>query len=180
MNIHCLRHCLLVATPSLKDPLFSHSVIYLFSHSQSGAEGFIINKMLPISNRALFKHLKLNMPDFDCPIFIGGPLKKQQLYMIEPKPPYTKSSSSSIEISSKKDRLVKHLTNSTSTRLLLTLGYASWKGQQLEDEISKNKWLIAPYDSSILFDTAPQEKYSKAIALLGIESHQLTEVAGHA
>ena len=35
---------LLVSTPDILDPRFSRSVIYLISHNEKGAMGFIINK----------------------------------------------------------------------------------------------------------------------------------------
>ena len=35
---------LLVSTPGMLDPRFSRSVIYLISHNEKGAMGFIINK----------------------------------------------------------------------------------------------------------------------------------------
>ena len=35
---------LLVSTPDMLDPRFSRSVIYLISHNEKGAMGFIINK----------------------------------------------------------------------------------------------------------------------------------------
>ena len=35
---------LLVSTPEMLDPRFSRSVIYLISHNEKGAMGFIINK----------------------------------------------------------------------------------------------------------------------------------------
>ena len=35
---------LLVSTPDILDPRFNRSVIYLISHNEKGAMGFIINK----------------------------------------------------------------------------------------------------------------------------------------
>ena len=43
---------LLVSTPDILDPRFNRSVIYLISHNDKGAMGFIINK--PISNKMRF------------------------------------------------------------------------------------------------------------------------------
>jgi len=38
------RNSFLLATPAMRDPRFSFSVIYIVSHDKSGAMGIIINK----------------------------------------------------------------------------------------------------------------------------------------
>ena len=64
--------------------------------------------------------------------------------------------------------------------MLISLGYASWSAGQLEQEISANDWLIAPYNQTIAFNTPINQRHTKAIELLGIHSHQLTKACGHA
>ena len=41
--LHTLKDHLLIAMPSLTDPYFKHSVVYLCEHDEKGAMGFIIN-----------------------------------------------------------------------------------------------------------------------------------------
>ena len=51
---------LLVSTPDMLDPRFSRSVIYLISHNEKGAMGFIINLMgMHISSQKPIKKLSL-------------------------------------------------------------------------------------------------------------------------
>ena len=49
---------LLVSTPDILDPRFSRSVIYLISHNEKGAMGFIINK--PIEGIYLRDIIRVN------------------------------------------------------------------------------------------------------------------------
>ena len=49
---------LLVSTPDILDPRFNRSVIYLISHNDKGAMGFIINK--PIEGIYLSDIIKVN------------------------------------------------------------------------------------------------------------------------
>ena len=66
---------------------------------------------------------------------------------------------------------------------LLSLGYSGWSEGQLEAELSVSGWLVAPADDSIIFDTPVEERYEKALSLLGINSATLEawgEDAGHA
>ena len=66
---------------------------------------------------------------------------------------------------------------------LLSLGYSGWSEGQLEAELSVSGWLVAPADESIIFNTPVEERYEKALSLLGINSVTLEawgEDAGHA
>ena len=68
-------------------------------------------------------------------------------------------------------------------RFLLSLGYSGWSEGQLEDELAVSGWLIAPADETIIFDTPVEERYEKALQLLGIDAVTLEawgEDAGHA
>ncbi len=61
----------------------------------------------------------------------------------------------------------------------MALGCATWDGGQLEQEIAENAWLIAPSEDHLVFDHS-QDKWNMALALMGIEAHQLSGDVGHA
>lgn len=66
---------------------------------------------------------------------------------------------------------------------MLSLGYSGWSEGQLEAELSVSGWLIAPADDKIIFDTPIEERYEKALKLLGIDLTTLEawgEEVGHA
>jgi len=65
-------------------------------------------------------------------------------------------------------------------RVLVTLGYSGWGAGQLEDELGRNGWLTVPADPAIIFDTPVDERYMKALALLGVDPRMLSQEAGHA
>ena len=53
----------------------------------------------------------------------------------------------------------------------------------MEAELSVSGWLIAPADDKIIFDTPIEERYEKALKLLGIDLATLEawgEEVGHA
>ena len=53
----------------------------------------------------------------------------------------------------------------------------------MEAELSVSGWLIAPADEKIIFDTPIEERYEKALKLLGIDLTTLEawgEEVGHA
>ena len=65
-------------------------------------------------------------------------------------------------------------------KLLVTLGYSGWRAGQLEDEIGRNGWITVDAQPGIIFDTPVEQRYSKALSLLGIDAGSLMQEAGHA
>jgi putative transcriptional regulator len=64
--------------------------------------------------------------------------------------------------------------------MLVTLGYSGWGAGQLENEIAQNAWLTVPANPDVIFATPPEDRYSAALKLLGIDPAMLSSVAGHA
>lgn len=65
-------------------------------------------------------------------------------------------------------------------KVLVTLGYASWGEGQLESELGENSWLTVQADPAVIFDTPLEQRYTKAMALLGLEPWMLAPGSGHA
>ena len=65
-------------------------------------------------------------------------------------------------------------------RTLMALGYAGWGPGQLEGEIARNAWLTVQASSEIVFDTAPAEKWQRALGSLGIDPLTLSAASGRA
>ena len=65
-------------------------------------------------------------------------------------------------------------------RSLLALGYAGWAPGQLDSEIQANGWLNVTADENLIFGGKLDNKWSKAIAKLGIDLLSLSSTAGHA
>lgn len=65
-------------------------------------------------------------------------------------------------------------------RARLLLGYAGWGAGQLEDEILQNSWLTTNPDNDIIFDSAYQTKWQRALAKLKIDPGMLSGDAGRA
>jgi putative transcriptional regulator len=65
-------------------------------------------------------------------------------------------------------------------RVLVTVGYAAWGEGQLESELGENSWLTVPANADIVFETPIDQRYDKALDLLGLKSWMLSPEAGHA
>ena len=190
-----LTHHFLIAMPGLQDETFSRSVVYLCEHSARGALGLVINKPSDISLKNLFDKVELPLarPDLvSAPVFQGGPVATERGFVLheavftgEDKPDETVYASTmtipgGLEMTTSKDVLEALSTGAGPRRLLVSLGYSQWGEGQLESEIGENSWLTVGADPAVIFDTPVEERYDKALALLGLQAWMLSSEAGHA
>ncbi|WP_092940429.1 YqgE/AlgH family protein [Paracidovorax wautersii] len=196
-----LTHHFLIAMPGLEDASFSRSVVYVCEHSERGALGLIINKPTDISLRGLFDKVDLPLQREDLtqqPVFQGGPVQTERGFVLHE--PVVASSSETgegveadesiyastmaipggLEMTTSKDVLEAMSTGAGPRRVLVTLGYSSWAQGQLESEVAENSWLTVGADLSVIFDTPVDQRYDRAMALLGLQSWMLSPEAGHA
>jgi putative transcriptional regulator len=79
-----------------------------------------------------------------------------------------------------KDVLEALSTGFGPRRVLVTLGYSAWGEGQLETELGENSWLTVDADQSVIFDTPIEQRYDKALSLLGLQSWMISSQVGHA
>ncbi len=177
----------LVAMPHMDDPLFQDGVIYVCEHNEDGAMGFLINKPSPIMLGQLFDQV-IDKPvrlDGEQVVFFGGPVQADRGFLLHSPAGRWQSSillkESDIAITTSRDILSDIANNDGPEKVLVTLGCSSWSKNQLETEIANNCWLTIPADKNILFHTQPEERYQKALSLIGIHSSDIfISEAGHA
>lgn len=183
ININNLSGKCLAAMPATEGS-FAKSLIYICSHSEEGAMGFVVNK--PYENIS-FNELSFGLPlgapaGGYIPVFQGGPLEKEKGFIIHDDS-YTDSScfnsEGSIRISSSPDILQNIATGRGPKRFLVVLGYAGWMPGQLEAEISKNLWVITPASQEIIFNNLSEDKWSLALSSLGINDTNFSMPLGH-
>ena len=85
-----------------------------------------------------------------------------------------------LQVTTSRDILQDMAEGGGPPQLLFTLGYAAWDGGQLEDELLRNSWLTVAASADVLFDTPLEQRYDRALALLGIQSWMLSSAAGSA
>jgi putative transcriptional regulator len=186
-----LTNQFLIAMPGMSDPTFAGSVIYLCEHTEKGALGLVINKPVDIKLKNLFEKVELSLTRddiADAPVYFGGPVQTERGFVLHEKlsdegSPYNSTLSiagGALEMTTSKDVLEALADGAGPKRLLVTLGYSGWGAGQLEDELSRNGWLTVDADPAIIFDTPVDQRYDKAVSLLGIDPRMLSQEAGHA
>lgn len=85
-----------------------------------------------------------------------------------------------LELTTSRDVLEAVSAGAGPRQILLTLGYASWGEGQLESELGDNAWLTVPADPALLFEVPVEQRYERAMALLGVQPWMLAPGAGRA
>jgi putative transcriptional regulator len=185
-SLASLKNNFLIAMPSMNDPFFHQSVIYLCEHSDNGAMGLIINRPSKIMLSELLDHLKVphNTDITDTqPILFGGPVAKNQGLVLHDANHDDKTSvaiADNIFLSSSTDILTTIGQGQGPENSLITLGYSSWQAGQLEQEIVNNDWLTVTADEDILFHSTGQQAWQQAALLLGVDINLMPNTTGHA
>jgi putative transcriptional regulator len=187
-----LTNQFLIAMPGMGDGTFAGSVVYLCEHSEKGALGLVINKPIDIKLKNLFEKVELSLERedlADAPVYFGGPVQTERGFVLherlggEDGASHYNSSlqiEGGLEMTTSKDVLEALSNGAGPKKVLVTLGYSGWGAGQLEDEISRNGWINVSAERDIIFDTPVEQRYEKALSLLGIDPRMLSQEAGHA
>ncbi|MFG6446919.1 YqgE/AlgH family protein [Roseateles sp. BYS180W] len=185
-----LTNQFLIAMPGMKDETFAGTVVYLCEHNERGALGLVINRPISLTLGNLFEKVELNLPDDTLaaqPVFFGGPVQTERGFVLherldEQGGHYNASLAvpGGLEMTTSRDVLEALSHGAGPRKLLVTLGYAGWAAGQLEEEIGRNGWLTVDASPDIIFDAPVDERYDRALALLGFDPRMLSQEAGHA
>ena len=180
----------LIAMPSMIDPIFGGSVVYICEHNEHGALGVIINKATDLSAEILFERLELkleittaNQSTSGSPVMFGGPVQIERGFILHTLPNEYSSTlkvSEEVALTTSKDILEAVVEGSRPEKMLIALGSAGWSAGQLEAEIARNGWLTVQAQADVLFDVPVPERFGAAMKLLGFDVSMLAGEAGHA
>src|SRR6185295_16171147 len=185
-----LTNQFLIAMPGMGDGTFAGSVVYLCEHTDQGALGLVINKPIDIKLKNLFEKVELTLDRDDLadePVYFGGPVQTERGFVLHEQLDgdgghYNSSLQipGGLEMTTSKDVLEALSSGAGPKKVLVTLGYSGWAAGQLEEEMSRNGWINVVAEPGIIFDTPVEQRYEKALSLLGINANMLSGEAGHA
>ncbi|MGB4883137.1 MAG: YqgE/AlgH family protein [Neisseria sp.] len=180
-----LANYFLMAIPSMNDPFFEGSVVYLCEHNEEGAMGVVINKPSPVTMDLVFEAAGGETPERFRKewVMMGGPVQIDRGFVLHTPVGSWQSSlmvTDNIAMTTSRDIIENLAKDNSVDQAIITIGYASWEKGQLERELADNSWITVPADEEILFKTPHEERYQAAFAKLGIEPSALIGPAGHA
>jgi putative transcriptional regulator len=161
---------LLVAAPTMGDPRFERTVILMVRHDKDGAFGITINR--PIAERSLAALMEIigesgTAAEGTVRIFAGGPVQPETGFVVHSGDYHrtgTIDINARLAMTSNRDILRDIVRNSGPKQSLIAFGYAGWAPGQLEGELARRDWVIAPGDSKLIFDEDRNKVWDLAYA----------------
>jgi len=168
-----LRGRLLVAEPTLDDPNFRRTVVYLIEHSEGGALGLVLNRPGDVPVR---EAVPAWAPYVDGPdtVFVGGPVSPEGAICLArcPSAGPTESLFATDDDEDDVDPTAIFKPISTTigaldlhgdpsdapagiTGLRIFAGYAGWSGGQLEAELEAGGWYVVAARDDDVFTHRP-------------------------
>lgn len=185
-TISSLDNHLLIAMPSLNDPNFERTVVYVCEHRDEGAVGLVINRPMQFSLSLVFDQMEIKtaLPEkSELPLMFGGPIQPERGFVVHKQLGTWRSSlllQDGVTVTTSSDIIHAIAAGNGPQDLLVTLGYSGWVKNQLEQEIMDNFWLVCPYEPAILYEIPFKDRWDYAGSLLGVKMNQLSTNIGHA
>ena len=139
---------LLVAHPNMLDPNFRRTVLFVSEHEPNeGALGVIINRPL---DRPVAELVSGSPPEglVDVPVFLGGPVGKNQLMFAA----FEWQKGTGVKLNH--NIALKEEGDAPDEKNLLTVcafvGYAGWGAGQLETEVKQKAWVVHKANRAML------------------------------
>lgn len=167
---------LLLATPQLTGSFFTHSVVMMLEQEAGGALGLMINRPAGVNVGDLLA--QADAAHAGQAAYLGGPVETGGGWCLYRLPT---GHSHEIQLApqlwlTREGAVLEELLRGEQPFVLL-LGYAGWGAGQVESEVQEGSWLWGEVSDDnfarLLWHTAPEDRWNKALKLLGASAGQL-------
>lgn len=166
----------LVASPSMKDPVFSKTVLFMVGHDDKmGALGLVINRETNVTLAQACEQLKFPCRTPDAGRFLGwgGPVAGTRGFIVHSPAVVGEDPvifhNETVAVGSSLEMMRAIASGEGPSQYFIALGCAGWTPGQLEQEIATGGWLDAPWDARIIYDLPVADRYEAALAAVGME-----------
>ena len=150
-----LTTILLVARAELPDSNFKDSVVLVMNNIGPGPVGIIINRPTRIAVSHLFPDLE-RLARLDDKLYFGGPVEIASLsflFRADTPPEHAIQVVDGVYLSTNRELLRMLLGREKPMESLrIFIGYSGWGPGQLEREIARGDWTLAPADAGAIFE----------------------------
>lgn len=153
-----MKSILLVARKDLPDPFFHDSVVLVTDYGGRAPIGVIVNRPTGIALAKVLPDIE-RLSAGEEKVFFGGPVRRAELVVLFRA---AVAPVEAIEIvdgvyMSSSARLVRELLGRESPgELRVFAGHAAWGRGQLEAEVARGDWRLAPADAATIFGKSPE------------------------
>ena len=166
-----LTGSILVSHPSLREPQFRRTVLFLSHHSgEEGATGFVLN-------RPLDQTLSQIPGVSEIPLFYGGPVEADRILLASLQ---WRDHPTVVAFRAFVGRTGEEMIDDEwLPGLRAFAGYAGWSRGQLEGEIAEHAWIVIPPTREIIEMNPPNDVWKAIMKNSGPLLHLLSESPDH-
>lgn len=163
-----LRGKLLVAAPSLQDANFQRAVVLVGEHTEDGALGVVLNRPSETPVAEAVPDLA-DLVEDSAPVHVGGPVQPSAVLVLAefdgPGEGRQLIADGLGFLAMDDEDDVPPPPVDGRTRVFA--GYAGWGPGQLEDELEREDWIVAPCRPSDVFSEDPESLWSGVLERMG-------------
>ncbi len=175
---------LLVSAQNETGRFFDKTLILITKHTESGAEGFVLNHPLQtLTPKEVFKHRDISFLGADFHIYRGGPVELGRGSVLHTDDYHaldTMPLPNGLAFTQTQQILDDISLRAGPEHFLALVGKCAWEKGQLEDELMGNVWIPVPFSRTLIFATEDNKKWQNALATLNIDINLLANDAGRA
>jgi len=153
---------LIVARAELPDPNFKDTVVLVMNNVAPVPAGLIVNRPTRIPVSRLFPDIEA-LASLDDKIYFGGPVEVESvsfLFRADAPPEDATQVLEGMYLSTNAELLRKLLARDKPMEgLRIFAGYAGWAPGQLQAEIERGDWKLAPADARSVFEAKPEHPW---------------------
>jgi putative transcriptional regulator len=159
-----LRGSLLIAGPQLLDPNFRRTVVLIADHAEEGAMGVILNRPSGMNVADAAPDLE-PLVGPEMPIYAGGPVQPTSGVVLAEVVEADEPIFEDVVLVPGLDELADVIDGAGRVRVFA--GYAGWGPGQLDEEVARDDWIIAPAQASDVFTEDPDGLWGAVLARKG-------------
>ncbi|MEL6192925.1 MAG: YqgE/AlgH family protein [Bacteroidota bacterium] len=158
----------LISEPFMADSNFQRTVVLLVEHGEQGSLGFVLNRKLKVKIGEVVEDLGT----INSPVFMGGPVEQNSLHYVHRLGDKINGSREVYkglywggnfeELS----RLIQ-MGMVQNDDILFFIGYSGWSPGQLEEELERKSWIIAPENPDFIFRETHKELWRDILKSMG-------------
>jgi putative transcriptional regulator len=158
---------LLLASPALRDPNFSRTVVLVSVHTAEGAMGVVLNRPSAVTVGEAVPQLEETIGEEE-PVYVGGPVQPSSIVFLAE---FLDPSPAGLLVFGRigfpaPDAGIEELAEATARKRVFA-GYAGWGEGQLDAEIEEGDWIAQAALPEDVFTDLPEELWSRVLTRKG-------------
>ncbi len=158
----------LISEPFMYDENFKRTVVLLVEHGDKGSLGFVLNRQLQVNVDQIVE----DFPLCESSVFMGGPVEQGTLHYVHrlgKKIPDSREVSGGIYWGGSFESLQNLVEKGDiiESDILFFVGYSGWAPGQLEEELDRKSWIVAPEDPNLIFQADYKDMWRQVLKSMG-------------